>query len=260
MLRMLWRMVQTGLFAGFLTALIYSVVQAVTVTPLIFEAEVYEQAAGSHGHGPTVHLHDDGERHLHTDGGDGNEAATAAAEPWEPADGIERYGVTFLANIVTAVGFSFVMVAAFAIRGKPVDMRAGLWWGLAGYAIFALSPSIGLPPEVPGAAAAPLVARQTWWFGTMSATAVGLGLLVFARPVWLRLLGVPVLLLPHLIGAPLPVGLEPGPVPPELASLYVVRALAAALFFWLLLGASAGEIYRRLSESGARAVERGPAS
>jgi predicted cobalt transporter CbtA len=94
----------------------------------------------------------------------------------------------------------------------------------------------------------------------MAATAVGLGLLVFAKPVWLRLLGVPILLLPHLIGAPHPVGLEPGPVPPELASLYVVRALAAALFFWLLLGASAGEIYRRLSESEARAAERGAAS
>jgi cobalt transporter subunit CbtA len=257
---MLWRMIQTGLFAGFLTALIYSVVQAFTVTPLIFEAEVYEQAAGGHSHGQSIHLHEDGERHLHDAGEGSGEAAPAAAEPWEPADGIERYGFTFLANIVTAVGFAFVMVAAFAVRGRRVDIRAGLWWGLAGYAIFAAFPSIGLPPEVPGAAAAPLVLRQTWWFGTMAATAVGLGLLVFAKPVWLRLLGVPILLLPHLIGAPHPVGLEPGPVPPELASLYVVRALAAALFFWLLLGASAGEIYRRLSESEARAAERGAAS
>ncbi len=257
---MLWRMIQTGLFAGFLTALIYSVVQAFTVTPLIFEAEVYEQAAGGHSHGPVVHLHDDGERHLHDAGERSGEAAPASAEPREPADGIERYGYTFLANIATAVGFALVLVAAFAIRGRPVDMRAGLWWGLAGYAIFALNPSIGLPPEVPGAAAAPLVARQTWWFGTMAATAVGLGLLVFAKPLWLRVLGLPLLLLPHLIGAPQPVGLEPGLVPPELASHYVVWSLATTLFLWLLLGASAGEIYRRLSESEARAAERGAAS
>jgi len=40
-------------------------------------------------------------------------------------------------------------------------------------------------------------------------------------------------------------------VPPELASLYVVWALVAALFFWLLLGASAGEIYRRLGDGEA---------
>lgn len=228
---MLRRMVMTGLFAGFLTALIYSVVQAVTVTPLIFEAEVYEQAGPAHSHGAPV------------------AAAELAAAPWQPSDGIERYGFTFFANIVTAVGFSFVMVAAFAIRGKPVDMRAGLWWGAAGYATFALAPSLGLPPEVPGAAAAELQTRQIWWFGAMAATAVGLGLLVFAKPLWLRAVGIPILLLPHLIGAPRPAGLEPGPVPPELASLYVVWALVAALFFWLLLGASTGEIYRRLGGS-----------
>ena len=251
---MLWRMFQTGLFAGFLTALVYSVVQAVTVTPLIFEAEIYEQASGGHTHGPTVHLHDDGQRHLHENA----EAAPAAepAEPWSPAEGFERYGFTFLANIVSAVGFSFLLVAAFALRGKPVDMHAGLWWGLGGYAVFALAPSLGLPPEVPGAAAAPLVARQTWWFATMAATALGLGLLVFAKPIWLRAVGLPILLLPHVIGAPHPLGVEPGPVPPELASLFVVWSLVTVLFFWLLLGASAGEIYRRLGEAHARAQER----
>lgn len=251
---MLWRMIQTGIFAGFVTALAYTVVQAVTVTPLIFQAEAYEAAGGHHNAVAEQHLHDDGQVHLH----ESDAAATAAepAEPWQPDDGIERYGFTFLANIVTAVGFGFVMAAAFAVWGKPVDMRSGLWWGLAGYAVFVLNPSLGLPPEVPGAAAADLAARQTWWFGTMAATAVGLALTVFAKPLWLRLVGVPVLLLPHIIGAPHPVGVEAGPVPPELASLYVVWALVTALFFWLVLGASAGEIYRRLAESQARAAQQ----
>ena len=230
MLRMLWRMVQTGLYAGFLTAIIYSAVQAVTVTPLILEAEIYEQAGGAHGHGAPVAI------------------AEPEAELWRPSAGFERYGFTFFANIVTAVGFAFVLVAAFAVRGRQVDMRAGLWWGLAGYAIFTLAPSLGLPPEAPGAAAADLQARQIWWFATMAATALALGLLVFAKPLGLRAIGIPILLLPHLIGAPQPIGLDPGPVPPELASLYVVWALVAALFFWLLLGASAGEIYRRLGD------------
>jgi cobalt transporter subunit CbtA len=247
-------MVQTGLYAGFLTALIYSVVQAFTVTPLIFEAETYEAAAGGHSHGVTEYVHEDGQIHLHES--DVESAAAEPAAPWEPADGIERYGFTFLANVVTAVGFGLVMVAAFAVHGRPVDMRAGLWWGVGGYAVFALGPSLGLPPEVPGAAAADLVVRQTWWFGAMATTAVGLGLLVFAKPLWLRAIGVPVLLLPHLIGAPHPVGIEPGPVPPELASLYVVWSLVTTLFFWLLLGGSAGEIYRRLGEASSRAAER----
>lgn len=239
------RMVQTGLFAGFVTALAYSVVQALTVTPLIFEAEAYEQAAGGHSHGANEHVHDDGQVHLH----DAEPGPTADTAPWAPSDGAERYGFTFLANFVTAVGFGFVMVAAFAVSRKPVNLRAGLWWGVAGYAVFTLSPSLGLPPEVPGAAAAPLEIRQVWWFGAMAATAIGLGLLVFARPLWLRLVGVPVILLPHIVGAPHPAGLEPGPVPPELASLYVVWSLVTTLFFWLLLGGCAGEIYRRLGES-----------
>ena len=254
---MIWRMLQTALFAGFLTALLYSVVQAVTITPLILEAETYEQAGSGGGHEAAVHLHDDGQTHLHDEGAAA--AIAEPAEPWSPSDAVERYGVTFLANILIAVGFSFVLVAAFAIRGRPVDMRTGLLWGLAGYAIVVLAPALGLPPEVPGAAAAPLGARQVWWAGTMLATASGLGLLVFAKPLWLRGLGMPVLLLPHLIGAPQPIGLEPGPVPPELASHFVVWSLVAALSFWLLLGASAGEIYRRLGGADDRAAKRGAA-
>ena len=87
---MLWRMVQTGLYAGFLTALIYSVVQAFTVTPLIFEAETYEAAAGGHSHGVTEHVHEDGQIHLHDS--DAESAAAEPSAPWEPVDGIERYG------------------------------------------------------------------------------------------------------------------------------------------------------------------------
>jgi cobalt transporter subunit CbtA len=248
---MLRRMVTTGLFAGFLTAVIYSVVQAFTVTPLILKAEAYEQVGGGHSYGVVEHLHADGQIHLHEESAATGGSDVEPVAPWQPLDGLQRYGFTFLANIVTAVGFAFVMVAAFAIRAKPVDMRVGLWWGMAGYVIFTLAPSLGLPPEVPGGGAPEIQVRQFWWFGAMAATALGLGLLVFAKPLWLRVIGVPVILLPHLIGAPHPAGLEPGPVPPELASLYVVWTLAAALFFWLLLGASAGEIYRRLGESKA---------
>ena len=116
-------MIQTGLFAGFLTALVYSVVQALTVTPLIFEAETYEVAGN--GHGAAVHAHADGQQHVHDEGD-----AAIAAEPWAPDDGLERYGFTFLANVVTAIGFAFVLVAAFAVHGRPVDLRTGLWWGL----------------------------------------------------------------------------------------------------------------------------------
>ena len=113
---MLRRMVQTGLFAGFLTALVYSLVQAVTVTPLIFDAEFYEAQAGDPSHG-SVHVHEGGSEHIHD--------AEPATAPWEPEDGIERYGFTFLANVVTALGFAFLLVAAIAVRGRTVLLVTG---------------------------------------------------------------------------------------------------------------------------------------
>jgi len=252
---MLRRIVQTGLFAGFLTALVYSLVQAVTVTPLLLQAETYEQAIARDVPGDAIHRHSDGAEHVHASAGD---AAEPADPGWAPSNVIERYGATFLANVLSAIGFGFVLVAGFAVCGRSIDLRVGLGWGLAGYATFVLAPAFGLPPEVPGAAAADLQARQLWWIGTAAATAVGLGLLVFAKPTWLRLIGLVIIAVPHLIGAPQPLGVEAGPVPPELASLYVVRSLTAALVFWLLLGGSAGAIYRRLGGE-ARVAARGAA-
>ena len=41
-------LLRAGLFAGILTAVVYSFVQALTVTPLIFEAEFFEGQAAIH--------------------------------------------------------------------------------------------------------------------------------------------------------------------------------------------------------------------
>ena len=56
---------------------------------------------------------------------------------------------------------------------------------MAGFAVFMLAPSLGLPPELPGMPAAELGPRQVWWLLTAAATAAGLALLAFRRtPVW----------------------------------------------------------------------------
>ncbi len=240
---MLRRMVQTGLFAGFLTALVYSLVQAVTVTPLIFDAEFYEAQAGDPSHG-SVHVHEGGSEHIHD--------AEPATAPWEPEDGIERYGFTFLANVVTALGFAFMLVAAIAVRGRTVDAHSGLLWGISGFAAFALMPALGLAPEVPGAATAPLADRQLWYAGAVAATALGLGVIAFTRPLWLKGLAVAIILVPHLAGAPLPdLSNGTGPVPQELAARYVVWSLVTALFFWAILGTLCGYFYSRFAPAEA---------
>lgn len=173
---MLIRLLKTGLLAGFLTAIVYTAVQSVTVTPLILEAETYENAApghaGAHAGNPLLLVH----------GGAETEAAESHhGAGWAPADGLERTFFTFLANLVAAVGFALLLCAAMALRGRPVDARIGLVWGLAGFAAFSLAPALGLPPEVPGAAAGDLTARQTWWAATAAATAGGLALIALDR-------------------------------------------------------------------------------
>jgi len=61
-------------------------------------------------------------------------------------------------------------------------MNSGLLWGAAGFLIFSGSPALGLPPELPGMTAAALDARQTWWIGTVIATAIGIGLFSETKP------------------------------------------------------------------------------
>src|SRR5207302_9719366 len=182
---MLRRILLTGLIAGTVAGLFAAGLQHLRIIPLIAAAEVYE-AAGAHAD----HQHGRQE---------------AAPAEWEPAPGLERTGYTVLADVLAGIGFALLLaggVALARLRGFPIDARRGLIWGAAGFLVFALAPAIGLPPELPGMQAAALMARQEWWLTTAAATALGLGLMVFARPVALRIGGALLLLAPHLVGAP----------------------------------------------------------
>jgi cobalt transporter subunit CbtA len=214
---MLRRILLAGLVAGLVGGIANSIVQEFTTTPLILHAEQFENApAGDH------------------------------AEAWSPADGIERTLYTSFGNIVLGIGFALMLVAAFALHGGEVDGRRGILWGIAGFAVFSLAPALGLPPEVPGAMAAELVARQGWWFATVGATALGLALMVFGRNTAWVVLGAVVLAAPHIIGAPQPEKLG-GNVPPELAAHFVAASLVTAAVFWTVLGWLSGTLYRRFS-------------
>ena len=213
-----------GLLAGLIAGAFATGLQAVRVAPLILAAEVYESAA------PAAHEHDAGE------------------PAWEPTEGLERTGFSLLANIVVGCGFGLLLAGAFAWRetvsGEGVGPRAGLVWGLAGFATFSLAPSLGLPPAPPGSAEADLAARQTWWLLTVIATGVGLGLLVYARSWALRAASVPLIALPHLWGAPVPTGVESS-VPHELATQFAIASIVTAGLFWALLGTVDGWLYYR---------------
>ncbi len=125
-----------------------------------------------------------------------------------------------------------------------MDWRKGLSWGLAGFATFTLAPSLGLPPELPGTDAAPLLDRQIWWVATAAATGCGLAMLFLARrPIWI-VAGAALLVLPHLVGAPQPAAYE-SLAPESLSRRFIATAMVTSFLFWLSLGALTGFFYKR---------------
>jgi len=224
------RLFFAALCAGLLAGIFATVAHQIGTVPIILKAEVYEEAA-QHAAAP-AHSH-------------GQPAAKEAAPaPWSPADGVERTAYTLLADLLTGTAFALLLVAGLAVRGRKIGWREGLFWGLAGFAAFTVAPGLGLPPEIPGTEAAPLLSRQLWWLATATATAGALALLAFARrPVWV-VLAVIVMVAPHLVGAPQPAE-HASAAPAALARQFVVAATVTSFLFWLVLGVAAGYFYRR---------------
>jgi len=78
-----------------------------------------------------------------------------AARGW-----LQRTLFTFAANLLMGVGYAFVLVALYLLWREPRTALGGALYGLAGYVVFFAAPALGLPPELPGTAAAELGLRQ----------------------------------------------------------------------------------------------------
>jgi cobalt transporter subunit CbtA len=233
------RIFAAALGAGIGVGVLIAALQHVALVPMILEAEKYEKGAVAPHH-----------EHSAISAQSGMAAASllvteapmvAEDSPWRPV-------FTWIATTLTSVGFALLLVGAYAVSGRAVDAREGLLWGIAGFAAFALAPAFGLPPELPGSAAADLFARQAWWIGTAVATAAAIGLMLFARASWAIPVGVALLVAPHLIGAPHPPA-GAGLVPPELAAAFAARSLGINAAFWALLGLATGALYARLGRT-----------
>lgn len=242
------RMVRTAAAAGLLAGLLLTGVQHLQVTGIIAQAEVLESSAQA---ASVVHTHADGERHTHeaehASAHDSDHEAPHEHGGWQPEDGAERTFYTALADVSMAVGYGLLLAAAMGLRGRPVDWRSGLLWGAAGYAVFFLAPSIGLPPELPGTAAAPLAARQGWWIATAMSTATALAMLAFGRHWALKLAAVALLVVPHLVGAPQPL-VHASLAPEPLQRSFVYATALANGVFWLALGGLSGFFHKRFSD------------
>ncbi len=248
---MLKKLLSSALFAGFGAGLVVAVLQISLAVPIILEAELYESGVEVHYAGVVQPVEPD-----HNDEHDAEahaaEAARAAGEEVqaeEPESGFDwsRNIQTFLATEVNYIGYALLLIAGMALAarsGVVTTARSGIVWGLAGFIAFSLSPALGLPPELPGAMAAELPLRQTWWIGAVVAAIAGLSAIAFGKN-WLHWgLGILLIALPHLIGFPKAGGYG-GVVPPELAGEFVGMTLAISAIGWATLGLMAGYFWAK---------------
>lgn len=231
----------SAVLSGLIVGALVTLAQRVAIIPLIQQAEVFERraesAASSHAgpatatQAPVTHDHA------------AHEHGTAA---WEPSEGLERTAYTALFNAIDWIGFGLLLNGAFVLLHRPACWREGLLWGLGGYAAFVIAPGFGVPPELPGMPAGPLLQRQLWWLFTVVTTAAGLGLIGLRRTPPAAVAGILLLMAPHLVGAP-PFPAGDREVPDDLARRFVVAVTVTALPCWALLGALTGHFHRRFN-------------
>ena len=223
------RMIAAAALAGILAGLLLTAVQQIRVVPALLQAEVYEKAAAAAFRS-----------------GHAQRSMGYSHEAPQPASGLERAMLSAVSNVILALGFALLLGAAMFLSGGALGWRSGLLWGLAGYAVFFVAPSLGLPPEVPGTETALLTDRQIWWLMTVLFTAAGLSFLVFARTWAISMLGVFLLGVPHLIGAP-QAQFHGSTAPAELVDSFLYATVLANFVFWLSLGGLLGFFYKKMA-------------
>jgi len=244
------KLVFAAALAGLIAGIFVTVVHQIATVPVILKAEVYEKAAEEAAAatattaGSAAATTESSTASDEMAGMSHDEHEHGAGE-WGPADGFQRNAFTVLADLLTGIGFALLLVSAFALRGGEINWQSGLYWGLAGFVAFTLAPGLGLPPEVPGTQAAPLLARQIWWVFTVAAACGGLACLFLGRKALWCLAGMALLVVPHIVGAP---QLEHAhrAAPESIAHQFIVAAVITSLLFWAALGTLSGYFYRRI--------------
>ena len=237
---MIGRYVLTALMAGLIAGAVLTGLQVWRLSPLIAAAEVFEKI-------------DDGAATLVT------KAPCKETMPgmkmcvddgsneWEPAPGLPRIGFTGGASMLAGGGFAVLLAGLSLLLNAHITKANGWIWGMCGFFAVHLAPSFGLPPEVPGMPVAHLVARQIWWLGTIFATSAAIYCFALRPEIWAKGVGVVLLALPHLIGAPL-AATTTSSLPPTLAADFAAKALGVAAIFWLVMGVALGRLLSPIAE------------
>jgi cobalt transporter subunit CbtA len=242
---MIFRIFFSALAAGLLSAVLITQIQAFVTTPMIIQAETYETSSGGHDH--STHNHDEAQN----DKEEQVASDDAQQEEWGPQDGLERHAYSFLANLAVGIGFSLLLIVGLTFEKAPFGASRGVLWGFAGFAVFTMAPNLGLPPELPTMPAADLTARQIWWLATILFSAAGFGITVFGKSTIIKILGLVLLALPHIWGAPHATG-DSG-VPPELAAHFAASTIVLSALFWVMIGYFSSLVFNWVGEKQQKA-------
>ncbi len=239
---LIWCALAAALFVGS----VQSVVQRWQALPILLAAEAFEDRKAV----PAI-----AETHDHAAGA-GHEAHHEDAA-WQPAAGIERSAWTWVANVLHAFGIAllvFVVMGLWAWKRGPATgpLRVAAVVAAAGWLSFHLWPSLGLPAEVPGMAAAPLHARQAWWLLAVASSAAACATLAVASSRWRWPVAAALLALPFVVGAPALAGDPFAGFDGEarvgllkLAQDFVWATTWVSLSFWFAMAAVAGPLFAR---------------
>jgi predicted cobalt transporter CbtA len=152
------------------------------------------------------------------------------------------HGLHFLAGILIAIGFALLLAAGLTLRRGNVTRREGLFGGLAGFATFAIAPGLGVPPEVRGTVMAALFNAN---YGGSPPPSRRAPLSLCSPSPGARRgrsLAAVLIVLRHLYGAP-----HLGHACRH-RSTHHQFAVAAAVLFWLMLGAATRYFYGSSSQ------------
>jgi cobalt transporter subunit CbtA len=250
------RIIINAILVGVVAGLLLSLLQILTVNPIIFAAEAYEVVEDSPAHSVETTIETAVDDTHHDDHGSSHDNPHQHShDGWAPEDGTERTRYTIFANIFAGIGFAAVLLSLMSqVQGQGltrVNTAKGLLWGMGGFTAFFVAPGIGMPPEIPGMLAAPIEHRQLWWM--LAVFGVGLGLLLLAfAPIRWKGLGVVAIVLPYVVGVPHLHGMtfdHPDTlVVQKLMALqqdFILYSGLSNLLLWLVLGGLCGWLLNR---------------
>ncbi len=220
-----------AIISGIISGIFLGTVQKIQTVPLILEAEQYEGGKLISYDQNKIQVKEHHEEH------------DESSNVWGPENGFERTAFTYGADIILAIGFSFVLISLY-IYISNVSIKTGLIASIIGYSSFFLIPSLGLSPEIPGMVAAPLYLRQIWWISTVLLSLIALSVLFFNSNIKYKLISILAIFVPFIIGAPLP-SFEAGTAPQELLEKFVESAYITNGLFWLVLGMISSVLYKK---------------